>query len=88
MHDVKQTLPIVPGGDQRDIIEASLFSSEHWGKFERQILHENMRLQRIADPIEQAQQTAYDLMLRGIGENREVQDLFNETEIPEVSEAM
>jgi len=88
MHDVKQTLPIVPGGDQRDIIEASLFSSEHWGKFERRILHENMRLQRIADPIEQAQQTAYDLMLRGIGENKAVENLFIATEIPEGSEAM
>ena len=88
MHDVKQTLPIVPGGDQRDIIEASLFSSEHWRRFQRQILHENMRLQRIADPVEQAQQTAYDQMLRGIGENREVQDLFIATDIPEGAEAM
>ena len=41
MHDVQQTLPVVPGGDHYDIIQASMFSSSHWDLFERHFLIDN-----------------------------------------------
>ena len=83
MHDVKQTLPVVQGGDHIDIVQAALFSSPHWPLFQRHILLENMRLARLTDPIEQAQQTAYDEMIRAVGENRHVDNLLIFQEPPE-----
>ena len=75
MYDAKQMLPVVPGGDHIEIVKACLFSSPHWSKFQRHLLIENMRLQHIADPEEQAHQIAYDRMIRGVGENVAVPDL-------------
>ena len=83
MHDVQQTLPVVPGGDHYDIIQASMFSSPHWDLFERHFLIENMRLQRVDDEEEQAQQTAYDKMIRGIGLNEAVKALLIEQNVPD-----
>ena len=83
MHDVQQTLPVVPGGDHYDIIQASMFSSPHWDLFERHFLIDNMRLQRIDDEAEQAQQTAYDKMIRGIGLNEAVKALLIEQNVPD-----
>ena len=60
MFDAKQMLPVVPGGDHLDIVKACLFSSPHWVRFQRHLLFENMRLQRIQNPDEQALQIAYD----------------------------
>lgn len=83
MHDVQQTLPVVPGGDHYDIIQASMFSSPHWDLFERHFLIDNMRLQRVDDEDEQAQQTAYDKMIRGIGLNEAVKALLIEQDVPD-----
>jgi len=83
MHDVQQTLPVVPGGDHYDIIQASMFSSPHWDLFERHFLIDNMRLQRVDDEAEQAQQTAYDKMIRGIGLNEAVKALLIEQNVPD-----
>ena len=70
-------------GDHIDIVQAALFSSPHWPLFQRHILLENMRLARVTDPIEQAQQTAYDEMIRAVGENRHVDNLLIFQEPPE-----
>ena len=86
MFDAKQLLPVVPGGDHLDIVKASLFSSPHWVRFQRHLLIENMRLQHIADPLEQRLQVAYDLMIRGIGENTEVEGLVIADELLENEE--
>jgi ATP-dependent DNA helicase PIF1 len=86
MFDAKQLLPVVPGGDHLDIVKASLFSSPHWVKFQRHLLIENMRLQHIADPLEQRLQVAYDMMIRGIGENTEVEGLVIADELLENQE--
>ena len=87
MHDVKQTLPVVQGGDHIDIVQAALFSSPHWPRFQRHILLENMRLARLTDPIEQAQQSDYDRMIRAVGENRHVDNLLIFQEPPEGQDA-
>ena len=87
MFDAKQMLPVVPDGDHLDIVKAScLFSSPHWVRFQRQLLFENMRLQRIQNPHEQALQIAYDRMIRGIGENTAVPGLLFEDELLEEDE--
>ena len=83
MFDAKQMLPVVPGGDHLDIVKACLFSSPHWVRFQRHLLFENMRLQRIQDPVQQVLQIAYDRMIRGIGENTAVPGLLFEDEVLE-----
>ena len=83
MFDAKQMLPVIPGGDHLDIVKSCLFSSPHWTSFKRHLLTENMRLLRIADPIEQELQTRYDMMIRAIGENKPLEGLVLEDEILE-----
>ena len=80
MFDAKQMLPVIPGGDHLDIVKACLFSSPHWTSFRRHLLTENMRLLRIADPVEQELQMKYDMMIRAIGENKPLQRLVLEEE--------
>jgi hypothetical protein len=86
MFDAKQMLPVVPGGDHMDVVTACLFSSHHWPRFQRHLLVENMRLQRVADPIDQAHQINYDAMIRGVGENRSVNTLLIQDELLEGEE--
>ena len=86
MFDAKQMLPVIPGGDHIDIVKACLVSSHHWPRFERHLLVENMRLQRVVDPIDQAHQIQYDKMIRGVGENKPVQDLLIQDELLENEE--
>ena len=86
MFDAKQMLPVIPGGDHIDIVKACLFSSHHWPRFERHLLVENMRLQRVVDPIDQAHQIQYDKMIRGVGENKPVQDLLIQDKLLEDEE--
>jgi hypothetical protein len=76
MFDAKQMLPVIPGGDHIDIVKACLFSSPYWPRFKRNILIINMRLLRVDDPIEQEEQTRYDKMICGIGENRAVDGIL------------
>ena len=80
MFDAKQMLPVIPGGDHIDIVKACLFSSPYWTRFRRNILIINMRLLRVDDPIEQEEQTRYDKMICGIGENRAVDGILMEIE--------
>ena len=80
MFDAKQMLPVIPGGDHIDIVKACLFSSPYWPRFKRNILIINMRLLRVDDPIEQEEQTRYDKMICGIGENRAVDGILMEIE--------
>jgi hypothetical protein len=81
MFDAKQMLPVIPGGDHIDIVKSCLFSSPHWVSFKRHLLTENMRLLRIADPVEQELQTRYDKMIRAIGENKPLEGLVIQDEV-------
>ena len=66
MHDVKQLLPVVPGGDQMDVLRACLFSSSVWPRFQRYILFKNMRLEQVDDPIMKQRMEDYDNMVQSV----------------------
>ena len=87
MHDVKQLLPVVPGGDQMDVLRACLFSSSVWPRFQRYILFKNMRLEQVDDPIMKKRMEDYDNMVQSVGENIPFDKVLIENEIPEISGA-
>ena len=46
MHNFRQILPVVPGGNKAAVVSASVKSSENWEHFSTKSLTENMRVQR------------------------------------------
>jgi PIF1-like helicase len=66
--DEKQCLPVVPHGNRFDIINATIFSSELWKKFQHFRLIRNMRLEDThMMEAEQTEQVKYANMLTSIG---------------------
>ena len=44
MHDFRQILPVVPGGNRAAVVSASVKSSENWDNFSTESLTDNMRV--------------------------------------------
>ena len=46
MHNFRQILPVVPGGNRAAVVSASVKSSENWEQFSAESLTDNMRVQK------------------------------------------
>jgi len=69
--DFKQTLPIVPNGTKRDILNACIFTSSLWNNFTYKFtLRENMRLLKITNVQEREKQEKYNFFLECLATNR------------------
>ena len=46
MHDFRQILPVIPGGNRAAVVSASVKNSDNWKHFSTRSLTENMRVRR------------------------------------------